>query len=427
MADVKISALPTTTTTAAGDVYPLVQGGVTKHIDFDDIVDSIPDASATVRGVVTTGTQTLAGNKTLQGDSPTVGNALVVQNSTPTAKLTVANAGRVTVGQDSTVTTEVCAVITTDVTNANLVIAPNGTGAIIADIPDGTAAGGNARGDNAIDLQSTRTANTQVASGAGAILLGRNSTASGNNSVMIGIGTSTGLASVAIGGNAVGGQNANATSNAAIAIGTSSTASGANSTAINGGSATATGAVAIGENTSATSSYAFSTGYQSIASLYGQLAKGAGRFAGNSDAQTSNLTFRNSITGTAITELFLNGANAQANLALPTGATNARAWRAQIDLVAICATAGGGGAVQNDCFMGSYHAGIKRVGATTSLVGAVSVTNEVSDASMSTSVVTIDADDTNEALRIQFTPPSTADGTTVIRVVATAYLTEVGR
>ena len=48
------------------------------------------------------------------------------------------------------------------------------------------------------------------------------------------------------------------------------------------------------------------------------------------------------------------------------------------------------------------------------------------DAGMGSSIVTIDADDTNEALRIQFTPPSGAGSTTVIRVVATVYLTEVG-
>jgi hypothetical protein len=45
---------------------------------------------------------------------------------------------------------------------------------------------------------------------------------------------------------------------------------------------------------------------------------------------------------------------------------------------------------------------------------------------MSSSVVTITADDANEALKIEFTPPTGANASTVIRVVATVHLTEVG-
>jgi hypothetical protein len=70
---------------------------------------------------------------------------------------------RVGVLQDSGVTTQVSSVIQATTTNANLVIAPNGTGALIADIPDGTATGGNARGINAVDLQMKRNTADQVA------------------------------------------------------------------------------------------------------------------------------------------------------------------------------------------------------------------------------------------------------------------------
>jgi hypothetical protein len=331
-------------------------------------------ADATNPGLVSISAQTFKGDKTVDG--------------------------RLNVLQDTSVTTEVCAVIAANTTNANLVIAPNGTGALIADIPDGATAGGNARGNNAVDLQTVRSANTQVASGNNSVLLGgNNNTASGASSACLGSlnSTASGIVSVTLGGD--------------------------------GPTSQGRACLSHGDSAIATTDFAVAIGERPRAYLYGMRAFSAGRIGSGQnagDAQTSELTYRRAITGTTITELFLDGSSARAILALPSGATNARAWRAQIDVIAICATAGGT-TVLNDVFAGSYHCAIKRVGTTTSLVGTVSVTNEVSDASMSTSVVTIDADDTNEALRIQFTPPTTAAAGTVIRVVATAYLTEVGR
>jgi len=48
--------------------------------------------------------------------------------------------------------------------NIGIALSPKGTGAITAQVPDGTTAGGNARGANSVDLQMSRVANTQVAS-----------------------------------------------------------------------------------------------------------------------------------------------------------------------------------------------------------------------------------------------------------------------
>jgi hypothetical protein len=53
--------------------------------------------------------------------------------------------------------------------------------------------------------------------------------------------------------------------------------------------------------------------------------------------------------------------------------------------------------------------------------------NVQTDLSMATSLVLVDANDTNESLRIRVTPPNTAGSTTVTRWVATVELTEVGR
>ena len=52
-----------------------------------------------------------------------------------------------------------------DATNVDVVLQPKGTGAILAQQPDGNATGGNNRGLNVVDLQTSRNANSQVASG----------------------------------------------------------------------------------------------------------------------------------------------------------------------------------------------------------------------------------------------------------------------
>jgi hypothetical protein len=88
---------------------------------------------------------------------------------------------RVGVLADTSVTTQTSAVIQATTVNSSLVLAPNGTGALIADIPDGTAVGGNARGTNAVDLQQIRTSNIQVASGDYSVISGGRE--NNNNSV----------------------------------------------------------------------------------------------------------------------------------------------------------------------------------------------------------------------------------------------------
>jgi hypothetical protein len=108
---------------------------------------------------------------------------------------------------------------------------------------------------------------------------------------------------------------------------------------------------------------------------------------------------------------------------LPT--TNS-VWHGTIQIVAICTNAGGGTTIVGDVAAASYLTTIKRIGVNTALVGGVQqigVTN--ANASMSTSVFTIDANNTNESLRIQFTPPATANATTEIRVVATFRSTQI--
>ena len=85
--------------------------------------------------------------------------------------------------------------------NVPLVLAPAGAGYIAAALSDGTALGGNQRGQFAVDVQQARDAGAEVASGAyAAIPGGRANTAGGTYSLAAGQGsTATGQGSVALG------------------------------------------------------------------------------------------------------------------------------------------------------------------------------------------------------------------------------------
>jgi hypothetical protein len=63
-------------------------------------------------------------------------------------------------------------------TNIPLVLQPQGTGALQAQLNDGTATGGNARGANAVDWQTVRNTAAQVASGASSTICGGSSNTS---------------------------------------------------------------------------------------------------------------------------------------------------------------------------------------------------------------------------------------------------------
>jgi len=87
--------------------------------------------------------------------------------------------------------------------NIDLVLSPKGTGSILSNIPDNGTAGGNKRGTYAVDLQTTRSAATQVASGNYSVIIaGDTNTANGTYGVVVGgyTNTSSGYASFIGGG-----------------------------------------------------------------------------------------------------------------------------------------------------------------------------------------------------------------------------------
>jgi len=310
-------------------------------------------------------------------------SSLLINNSGASELLRVSDNGLISVGKNLSVSIQSSSqiqAVSAD-TNTNFVITPKGNGAfIVGPAPDGTASGGNARGAFSIDLSRGRPFANYVPTGQYSVIIG------GNGGVASG-------------------------SYSTVLAGVNNESSGDYS--LTGGA----GNIASGER-----SLAF--GSNGLSNLWASQAYASGQFSTNGDAQTLSWRYRRAITGTAQDDLTLNGA-APSTTGRATLLAN-RAWNVRISVTAICSTAGGTVAI-GDCFIGEYIVAIKRIVNTTTLVGTVqNAITAQSDASMSSSVVTITADDTNDCLRVQFTPPTTAGAATVIRVVATATATVVG-
>jgi hypothetical protein len=94
-------------------------------------------------------------------------------------------------------------------TNIDHVVAVKGTGAILAQVPDGTTTGGNKRGTGSVDFQMSRNSSSQVANGLYSVIAGgQNNTASGNYSTASGIGnTASGVAMLVVGNGNTGSGN----------------------------------------------------------------------------------------------------------------------------------------------------------------------------------------------------------------------------
>ncbi|MBK7986736.1 MAG: hypothetical protein IPK11_07440 [Ignavibacteria bacterium] len=127
--------------------------------------------------------------------------------------------------------------------NVDIALSPRGVGSLLANLPDGTATGGNKRGQNAVDWQLSRNSNQQVASGNFAVISGgQYNTASGAHSVIGGGLGNTGSTQYTT---ISGGQNNTASSTwATVSGGFNNSATGSSSVVIGG-----FGNIAGGENT----------------------------------------------------------------------------------------------------------------------------------------------------------------------------------
>jgi hypothetical protein len=138
----------------------------------------------------------------------------------------------------------------------DIALVAKGTGATLAQVPDGTATGGNKRGIYATDWQKSRSINTYVASGNYSIVAGGQGNTASNTLATVGGGDSniaSGIRSTIAGGNGntasssnsfVGGgasNTAQTNTHATVCGGNGNTASGSNSFIGGGASHTASG------------------------------------------------------------------------------------------------------------------------------------------------------------------------------------------
>lgn len=267
----------------------------------------------------------------------------------------------------------------TGIANINLVLTPKGTGALIAGpMPDGTAVGGNARGANAIDLQTSRTAATQVASAPDGICIGKNNTSTavaGISGISIGF-TCNSQSGVAIGNNC-------SSYYAGFACGEGATVTNQDGTAIGRAVSASGSSMAIGTFCTASALASQATGDQCVADRRGMRARATGRFAAQGDRQSVDFILANRTTdGTTAVTLFLDGSSAR--LTIPSGKI-------------LFATAQLVGSKSDGTTVATYMRkfAIKNVGGTTTLVGSVETIG--TDVAAGTSF-SITADDTNDAV-----------------------------
>lgn len=317
-------------------------------------------------------------------------------------------------------------------TNVNAALVAKGTGATVAQVPDGAPAAGNSRGIYATDWQKFRSTNTDVASGAySTISGGRTNRATASDSTVVG-----------------GQQNVVGSQWAVIGGGFNTIGASAASTAVFGESSTINSAssfVAGSEhNFNVNALYSFAVGRRNYAqatgsynSLFGWSARGdsvgqmshssgpfSGTGLGTGEAQRSDNVIKIAITGTSISELFTTAAAFTGRVLIPSNKT----FNVVVRIVAVKQTVGSGGTGSvGDSFIGEYACCIKNVAGTTSMVGTVqTLFTPQADSSMTGSVVTITADDANDAVKVEFTPDSASSvAGTVTRVVAHVALVEV--
>ena len=296
-----------------------------------------------------------------------------------------------------------CLEATGGTTNVSVSIKPKGSGAFCLSAPDGTATGGNARGANAVDLQTARTAATQVASGPYSFAAGYRATASGPDGGASAIGDNvlaSGSRAFACGhqttasGNFSFASNLNSTASGTQSFSTGGTASGTNAHSLNGMTASGTDSLARGTGCVATANGSLASGSYARSFRFAEHAYGNGFFAFGGDRQFSSFVLANKTTNATPTTLFLDGSSMRLTIAAVPGTSG----RVGFYTVKVLGVKSDGSAVA--CYM--RKVAIKNVGGTTSLIGSVETIGTDIEDNASTDIA-ITADNTNDALDITVT------------------------
>ena len=353
------------------------------------------------------------------------------------------------------------------VANADIALIAKGTGATLAQVPDGTTAGGNKRGTYATDWQKARTAATQVASGSYAfigggiqntasiayatIAGGSNNNASGQ-AAFIGAGINgqvSGTRAALVGGDGntasssysfVGGGQSNAAqtnTHATVCGGNTNTASGLYSFVGGGFSNTASGSssfIGNGESNVATGLYTVICGGRS------NLANNNyGYISGGRQGTTRNIIGNHVFPACFLPIADSRGVTQSALLLLGRETTNATATVLASDFSAASTTnqvilpnnsaysfsgeviAGVTGA--GDTARWTINGAIKRGAnaASTAMVGTATVTMTHNDAGAAAWVVAVTADTTNGGIKVEVTGAAA----TTIRWVCKINTTEM--
>lgn len=232
--------------------------------------------------------------KTVNGNSLLGSGDLPITGGGGLANLTEVNN---TAAPNATVPVVVLSVSIVE-TNGDVAIIPKGSGSLMLQAPDGTAAGGNKRGTNAVDLSKSRGNAVHVASGANsAVLAGDSLRASGQYSVALG-----GRSNSATGdrSSCVSGDTCTASNSYSITLGgQGNTSSGTYALCLAGASLTASGSysVASGLGSVANGVHSYAQGaYATARQVQGAWAFSAGRFGVTGDAQAVSLQVRGQTT-----------------------------------------------------------------------------------------------------------------------------------
>lgn len=378
-----------------------------------------PAAPPTFRTLVAAdlGTGTATVNTVLRGDM-TWGDATAIVGWTPSLNTSAPN---------NTVNASRLLVNSTSV-NGDAVIQPKGTGALLGDLPDGTSAGGNKRGIYAVDLQLSRGNAANVASGNYSAILGGNSNGSvspytvvvagDNNTISVNsdyssivggqnnIVSASSVYSTIVGGTANNVSNTGATivggsGNAAsglssfVGAGQSNTASGSQSSVVAGIGNTASGigsGVPSGTYNTASGDYSVAQGNNATADRHSLRSYASYNLTGAvSRPQVENQLVLIQTTTSTSTILTTNGAVAGASNRLTIANDSSYAFHGIITARRADA--------DNESAMWEIKGGIDNNAGTTALVGCPSIIT-LGDDSSGVWTVTVDADDTNDALQI---------------------------